>query len=341
MRLPGLPPEQWQRYKPFVAILTGAMLGAVVLLVVRSAFNDRARGQVRALHWVPRHRLLLAEETARDADGEGGADAVLHLATIDARSGRRLGRVPSSLAASFIGASAHGLWVNDREGEGIHRLDPRTLEESASEEDWRDKYASIGTPRKVEAPLDPRFGIPIRFSDGKRQWLDPDSLDVRPDRGEPLGSWATQPSVNLSDTLRGAAPVVRIGRLHGVSTLEGAGAHRKAIACSGKPVSKESFVDPEFLAQGSDTAGMLLDGPDFLLVHRPSESAAGIALSRVDCSAERKWTALRGDGRVAGALQGDANAVFLVVRDTAGYDRVVAVDDQQGEVQWTYRTGGR
>jgi hypothetical protein len=341
MQLPGLSPEQWQRYKPLVAVLTGALAGGIVLLIVRSALNDRARGQVRALHWVMRHRVLLAEETARDADGEGGTDSVLHLASIDARSGRRLGRIPTSLRTSFIGASSQGLWVNDREGEGIHRLDAKTLEQSASEEDWRDKYTSLGQPQKVEAPLDSRFGIPIRFADGKRQWLDPDSLDVRPDRGEPLGSWTTQPSVDLSDTVRGAAPVVRIGRLHGVAALEDAAPHHKTVACTGRPASGDSFVDPAFLAQGSDASGMLLEGPAFLLVHRPAESSAGIALSRVDCGGDRKWTALLGDGRVAGALAGDGNDVFVVVRNNAGYDRVVAVDDQKGDVLWTYRTGGR
>jgi hypothetical protein len=342
MRLPGVSPEQWQRYKPFAAILGGALLAGILLLVVRSALNDRARGQVRALHWVARHRVLLAEETARDADGQGGDDAVLHLASIDARTGHRLGRVYASLQTSFIGASSRGLWVRDPEGEGIHRLDAKTLEESASEEDWRDKYTSLGEPRKVEAPLDPRFGIPIRFAGGKRQWLDGDSLDVRPDRGEPLGNWASQPSVDLSDTVRGTAPVVRIGRLHGVAELDDAGPRRKAVACTGQHVSETGFIEPVFLAQGADTTGMLLDGPDFLLVHRPAETAsAGIALSRVDCSGERKWTALLGDGRVAGALQAEGNQVFLVVRGNAGYDRVMAVDDSKGEVLWTYRTGGR
>ena len=61
----------------------------------------------------------------------------------------------------------------------------------------------------------------------------------------------------------------------------------------------------------------------------------------MDCSGERKWTALLGDGRVAGALRADGNEVFLVVRGNAGYDRVMAVDDLKGEVLWTYRTGGR
>jgi hypothetical protein len=312
----------------------GAALVLVVVLALWAHRRSQSRAHLRALHWVTAPApLLLAEEALSDVAAP--EDGVVHLAVLQPADGQLVARVPVGMRLSFVGGASSGLWFNEPGGLGVHRRDARTLEVSVTEDAWRDKNLGVPSVVRVEGPLDPAHGIPLLFSDGKSQWLDPDTLSVRPVREEINQTWLLRPSVALFDTHRGKAPQVHIGRLHGQAAFVDL-PHGRAIQCSGQRLSSQVFNDPVFLTEAEDKSGLLLDGPSFLVLDRASARGEGAwAVSRVNCDGMARWSLLLRDPDVAGTLR-DHDVVYLVTRSTADQDSVRAVDLSSGAVLWTY-----
>jgi len=321
-----------------VLIGTGAALllvGGYGLLHYR---NEHARGRVRAMHLVfAKEPLLLVEESLTDVGPDAPTDAVIHLLTLRPPDGWRVARVSADVRTTFVGGTSRGLWFDERGGRGLHRRDPQTLEVNAEEDDWRSKVHELPPLARVEGPLDPEKGIPLRFADGKVQWLDPDSMVLRPAFDAPvLGGWKDRPSVSLFDGLKGTAPNARIGRLHGQAEVVSNGRDEKTIQCSGHPRAGTPFYSPGFILLGEEKQANALDGPQFLLAHRATPAPEStLQVSRVDCAGAARWTVVLPGGAVGGALI-HKDLLFIVTRMQNGEDRLDAVSLDDGTVKWSY-----
>ncbi len=300
--------------------------------------NAHERGHIRALHLVSgREPFLLVEEAISDLGSNAPVDSVVHLARLETRDGRVSARVSVDARTSFVGATAGGLWFEERGGLGIYRRDVLTLDVSQPATAWRARHPGLAEPLQVEGSLDAAHGIPIRFKDGSVQWLDPATLDVTPARDASiLAGWKDRPSVRLARVAGGTVSVANLGAAEGQAQFVVAGRDARAIQCPREARSHVTFFDPAFLALADDHVPAAFDGREFLLVHRASMAPdAALQLSRTDCSGTTRWTRPLRGREIAGALS-DGNDAFVVTHGSEGIDRLVAVAVDTGTVRWEY-----